>query len=544
MVTVIKHELRATATMFGSFRPEGWSPRITMVVRGPSPAGAVLTMTVAKPDGSPWFDHTVPLPQLSDGETSSVDLQRWADGVDIAEPGTVGFTVRLVSQLEGVDELLHDGSMTVEALDGEHRFAVNDDWRLTQALLCLDTNSEPDAPPLLTAAYVKGDPEVYRLEAHCFYDGERVATASTVTGRHTFTANDGAVVGHVVFASFDEVRGWNNLADSGWGGDWHLLDAHDGRYEIKLVLENAVVGAIPFTVADGRIVASGAIEADPWAGAAMLVDAFVHEGAVVDDGFTQRPDFAAFYGDAVTAAEWLSIDDVYALRTDRTASGATETGYELQLDPVAAEALVAFFDRAERLIATWETDLTATQPPFDHSQVLTAEAVLREQPGYDERRVAVDSLAPGHPLHLGGEATTLGELRARTDALFTAASARIASAGQQSEDALAPYRALLTGDKLRIFEDRPTHTFEYLTTGGAVISTPEELNDAEYWFFEGPYDVPSTATVDGATIKVTTRGWQMIGWRFDADGTITEEFDDRGPGLAAPRSVYRKGAVI
>jgi len=275
MTSVIKHALRASAGMFGSYRPEGWNPRLRVQLHGPVPAGAELVWAVARPDGSPWFEHRARVPELDPAQTTIVDLQRWADDGDLAEPGTVAFTLRIVSTLDGVDELLHDGSLTAVALDGHQRYAIDNDWTLGLALVCLDAVDEYDAPRLTVTAFLKGDVGTYQLEAHCFHDGQRIAAASHLDDRHTFTANDGTPVGHEVVAVFDGVRGWNNLRESGWGGDWHLLDEHDGRYEVKLLRESELARVISFEVSAGRIVAVGAVESDPASGAVVLVDAAV-----------------------------------------------------------------------------------------------------------------------------------------------------------------------------------------------------------------------------------------------------------------------------
>jgi hypothetical protein len=532
MTYVFKHALRMSARMSASFRPEGWSPKLKMMLHGPAPAGAELVWTVARPDGSPWFEHRVSAPELPDAGAATVDLQRWEDGGDLAEPGTVAFSLRLVSDLDGVDEVLHDGSMTVVALEGAQRYAVDNDWILGLALVCLDTVDEHDAPKFKVTTFLKGDVDAYQLEAHCFHNGRRIAKASYVESRYAFTANDGAVVGHEIRAVFDDVRGWNNLSDSGWGGDWHLLDAHDGAYEVKLLRESKVTRVIGFTVVDGRIVAPGVVEVDPWTGPVIFVDATVLGGL---DGAWASEGSPAFYGDPSTAAAWTSIDGVYAQRVTPEVEEAPA------FDDATATALQAFLTRAALLINTWESIMIGPLPPFDYDQVLKAEAVSDEQPSYTELRDAAVSVPDSQPVELDGELTTVGDLRARMHALFVAAEARITGTAQAHEDELAPYRALLSGDKLAIFEDHPANAFLYTTTDRRVIETPEELAEAEYWYFEGPFSLPGTASVDGVEIKVTVQGWRVLGWQFDSDGAIVDEFETQGQGSSAPKSAFQRG---
>jgi hypothetical protein len=544
MTSVIKHALRASAGMFGSYRPEGWNPRLRVQLRGPAPAGAELVWAVARPDGTPWFEHRVPVPELDASQTTMIDLQRWMDGGDLAESGTVAFTLRIVSALEGVDELLHDGSLTAVALDGEQRYLIDNDWMLGLALVALDAVDEYDAPRLTATMFLKGQVDTYRLEAHCFHEDRRIARASFVDNRHSFTANDGTVVGQEITVVFDGVRGWNNLRDSGWGGDWHLLDEHDGAYEVKLVRESTVARVVGFEVVDGSIVAAGtavsaavstavgAVEDDPGTGAVVLVDAAV-EGSL--DGAWRADGAAAFYGDAATAASWVGIEAVYARRVER--SVAPQPAF----DEETAGALQAFVDRAERLLATWEANLIDTPPPFDFGQVLAAEAVLGERADYDELRDRAAAVPGEHPVSLSGEPSTAGRARQRMEALFEAAEARISGAAQAEEDELAPYRALLSGDKLAVFEEHPANAYVYTTADRRVIETPEELAAAEYWYFEGPLDVPSTASVNGVAIKVSVQGWRVLGWRFDAAGATLDEFETQGPGSSAPKSAFQHG---
>lgn len=515
--------------MFGSLRPEGWNPRLRVPLRGPVPAGAELVWSVARPDGSPWFEHRVPVPELDDQQTTVIDLQRWIDGGDLAEPGMIAFTLRMTSALEGVDVLLHTGSLTAVALDGEQRYAIDNDWMLGLGLLCLDAVDEYDAPRLTATLFLKGAVDPYQLEAHCFHEGRRIARATFVDNRYSFTANDGTVVGQEVTVVFDGVRGWNNLRDSGWGADWHFLDENDGAYQLKLLREAAMSRVIDFAVSGGRITATGAIEDDAATGPVLLVDAAV-EGAL--DGARRTGGAPAFYGDAVTAASWASLDAVYARRIEAAASGPA-------VDPETTVELQAFVDRAERLLATWESGFVGVAPPFDVGQVLAAEAVLREQADYSLLRDQVATVPGERTVVVVSESTTIGRVRERMETLFTAAEDRLSGAAQAADDELAPFRAVLTGDKLAIFEEHPADAFLYTTTDRRVIETPEELAAAEYWYFEGPIDVPSTATVNGVALKVSVQGWRVLGWRFDDSGAILDEFEVQGPGSSAPKSAFQ-----
>ncbi|WP_368497764.1 hypothetical protein [Herbiconiux sp. A18JL235] len=526
MTFIIAHEVVAVATRFDGSAGGGWSPRLSLTLGGPVPAAAELVWRVRRADGSPWFEHRVEVPERAAGALATVDLQRWGEGVDVVDTGIIRFSLELVSAFGGVVELLHDGMLRVEHREGLG-YVIDESARLDGATLALDALDEADAPPLRVAAYLDGDVEPHRVSVHCFHAGEQVVEASRVWSEQAFTSHEGRVIGHQIVAVFAGVRGWNNLAASGWGEGWHLLDRHDGDYELRFVLGTEVVRTVAFSVLGGRVVAQGALEVDRATGFALLVGA---------------PAPASFYGCAPTAPGTATIAEVYAARASAPASdapvGPAAAPTQAEVDP---EALTAYAERAERLLLTWEAELLGARPPFELQQVLEAEAVLRERPGYEERAAAVAQAPDACELALSGRPHSLTSVRERMRALFAAAEARLQTAASEHDDALAPYREVLAGDKLALFDDRPVTDFEYRTVGRRPLSTPEELRDAEYWFFEGPAELTATATVDGQTVKVATAGWRVIGWRFTPDGTIAERFEQQGQGHDAPLSAYGPG---
>ncbi|RFA18275.1 hypothetical protein [Subtercola boreus] len=533
MASIVHHTLRARAGAFSGFRPEGWNPLLRFVLLGPVPAGAELVWVMNRPGGALWFEHRQPLDELAADSFASVDLQHWVDGVDSPDAGATRFTVRVVSELDGVDELLHDGVLSIVSLDDDQRFAVDNEWMHGVALLALDTIDEPDAPALVTTIFTLTDAEAHQYEAHLFREGARLARASGIESRYAFTANDGSVLGYELAISFDGVRGWNNLSGSGWGGDWHLLDANDGHYEVKVLCASRVILVVPFEVAAGRLVATGRVELDPAVGAVLVADAFGSTAGQTGS----LPGTRTFSAGDPPAAHGATVDDVYRLRAAGAAADARAAG-DVPGDETAA-SFRALLDRAERLIATWEHDLVGTLGPFDNAQVLGAEAVLAERAGYRALADAAAAVPDDHPVDVNTVPTTIGELRSRVEAIFAAAAVRISCAGQNESDERAPYRALLTGDRLAVFDDHPAPDFLYTTVGRRLIETPEELAAAEYWFFEGPLDLPGSATVDGEKIAVSVQGWRVLGWRFAPDGSTVDMTESQGQGPSAPLSAFQ-----
>ncbi|MGA1836843.1 hypothetical protein VD659_07915 [Herbiconiux sp. 11R-BC] len=572
MPLIIKHSLRIQLDSFGGYRPEGWCPRVGFTLLGPVPAGAVLEWTVTRPDGAVWFSGTARLREAAADERIAAELRHGEDGCD--EAGTFGLRIRLVSALDGVDELLHDGSFTVTARGGEHLYAVDNSWLGGLGLVSLDTAGLADAPRLRATAFLPGDAQAYQLEAHCFFRGVRLPEPASVATGWAGPGNDGEPTLREVLAEFDAVRGWNNDRASGWGSGWHLLDENDGPYEVVFLRDSTVVRRVPFEVTDGRIVATGPIEPGTSGGPVLVVEAHDAAGPAGSSGAApargpagsggsagtealagtdgrapairttdrrvpdgEAPDSAAYYGDPVTAAARAGIDEVYA---DRAPVAAEASGAAAAADATDDPAVRAFVDRAERLLQTWEHDMTTTAPPFGFAQTLAADAVLRENDDYLPLAAAVASVPDSASTTIAGVPVTIGELRSRVESLFAAARSRLEATATAEEDALAPYRAALAGDKLRIFEEHPAGTFEYLTTGRAVIDTPEQLAGAEYWYFEGANDVSGTVSADGVQARVTAAGWRVVGWQFDADGTTVDHWEVQGTGTSAPLSAFRR----
>ncbi|MDO9397812.1 MAG: hypothetical protein Q7T71_14795 [Herbiconiux sp.] len=534
MTTVIKHSLRAGVGASGGYRAEGWLPALDLTIVGPTPASASLVWAVAPPGGGMWREERVAVPMLGAGEAAAVRLRCDPASEGFVVAGTVSFLLRVVSELDGVDEVLHDGRFEVREREGV--FSIDEAWLTSTAELGLDTVDEPDGPRLVARVTLAGDVDAYAVEGHCFVDGTRLSPPATVSAGRAVTAHDGSVVGQEVELVFDGVRGWNNLAASGWGAGWHLLSEHDGAYAVKLVLAGTAVATVPFAVAGGRLVAPRAVEVDPRIGAVLLVPVEAGPSVAGSDVVPATP---PFYGDERSAADWCTLDEVYAAQRFPVVM-------QHPVLEVGADQQRAYVDRAERLLLTWEAEILGAFPPIGADQVLNAEALGREEVDYERLRDAVAAVPDDHQAQVGGEPSTYGAIRARVDRLLAAARALIVSASAAQEDELAPYRALLAGDKLAVFEEHPANAFVYTTTDRRVIETPEELAAADCWFFEGPLDLASTVSVTGAPsspgtadLRVTTQGWRVLGWRFAPDGSIVDRFESQGPGPAAPLSSFR-----
>ena len=532
---LIKHSLRVGAGGIDRYSPEGWSPKLRLTVMGPTPPDVELVWTMYRTDGSIWFEHSVGMPTLEDEEMHDVSLQRWESGTDIDEDGAFRFTVRLVNELDGVDVLLHDGTMHVGRLEGDKRFAVDHSSLLTTGLVALDVYDEHDAPKVRATVFVGGQVDSYQVEAHMFLDGKRFAKSSYVQSGFEFTSNTGDTLATEWIAEFDTVRGWNNLRHQNWGQeDWHYLDLNPGAYEIKFTREGKVNRTMAFEVAGGRIVKDDLIEPD-FAGRPTLWRTATSVGAF-DGDTVADPAAPRGYGDMVTSLIDYSSDGMYWFRT------ADVVEEEAPYDEETTAAVESVVGKAQNLLHSWEEDMQAGHDRNDSmfsNFLLQCEVVVSDVDGWEAKYGALNGVADEHEFALfSGEALTLAAAAPRVLALRDLAKGHMGMATEAHESELAPYRALLANDKLAIFEDHPANSFRYYTVNKHVIETPEELAEASLWFFEGSADIQSKGTVDGMQVTASTAGWRVLGYAFDDNGVLIDEFETQGVGSSAPKSEF------
>jgi hypothetical protein len=532
---LIKHALRMSAGGNDGYHPEGWNPKLRLTVMGPTPPDCELVWTVTKPDGSVWFEHTAPLPELADEEMHTASMQKWDSGTDITDVGTFGFTIRMVMELDGIDELLHDGRFTVTKLDdNETWYGVDHSSLLTTGLVALDVYDQHDAPKVRAIAFLGGSVDTYEVEAHIFFEGKRFAKASYMESGYDFTSNDSQTLAREFIAEFDAVRGWNNLTDQGWGDDdWHLLDQNPGGYEIKFTRGGKVNRTMAFQVGDdGRIVKDDLIEPDGagrptlWR-TAEIVGAY--DGDAVADASAPRA-----YGDIETALIDYSSDGMYWFRND-----AVEAEEESPYDEETAERVESVAGKAFNLLSLWEEDMASGgDPGYRSNFLLQCEVVISDVERFEVAFAALDGVADAHPIEVLGETTTLAEAAQRVTRLAERARQHLGADSAETESVLQPYREILRNDKLAIFEDHPAPDFLYYTAKKHVIETPDELAEASLWCFEGSSDTSVKGTVDGVEVSGSVSGWRVLGYQFDDDHVLVEEWEVQGSGSSAPKSAF------
>lgn len=551
MAFLIKHRLRIDARGHDHYSPVGWVPKASNIdVIGPfEAASGEVVFTVCKPDGSDWFEARADLPQLEAGEHKVVELSIFDDTQEITDEGECRFTIQAVSELDGVEELLHDGTFTVRKLaDGE--FAADNSWLLPFSQVGLDVADEHDGPPLKVTVFLGGtDTDHYMLEGHVFLDGKRLDRAGEISSgwRGSSTRNTWQVSEFTV--EFDEVRGWNNLVDQDWNPHWHRLDQNPGTYEVKFLREKKLVRTVAFEVgADGRIKKPKGARIEPnWQDAPQLFTEAERKGDF--DGEVSKAVYpkAGFYGDLETAAIDWDLDLMYALCTvgGGDVEGEGEAGPAL--DDETAEKLQTVVSCGNQYLHTWEAEMAA--PDEIDSEHLTACSLIVDFVAEYETKLAAlgDAVGDDQLVNLewaGGE-TTLGEVTARMRTMLEHAKAHMAGDSADTEAELGPFRALLRNDKLAIFEDHPAPDYRYYTTNKKVIETPEELAEATFWYFDGSTELKGKATVKGTsdTVEVTMDGYRVLGYQFDDDHNTVEEYEEQGEGHNAPKTAFQHDAA-
>ncbi len=248
-----------------------WTPAIEMTIAGPVEAGSQLVAEFG--GGKPWATILLKTPELAAGKTAKVeggsgdDVPR--ENASIAT-GEVPFKIRLKNELNGTDQVLYKGTFTVEKFagnepqrkNGSFEYFVDQDFWLPYGTVGLD-DRDPKAPVLIASMWTRGRLWQGKDVAYLFYDGKQFCNtssdASGVIQGPSFTNSPGG-----------ESRTWQRgeiyfncaRAFSSYPADYgvhepqfHLLDKHPGKYEIKLMRSGKLSREMAFTVGEGGKIA-------------------------------------------------------------------------------------------------------------------------------------------------------------------------------------------------------------------------------------------------------------------------------------------------
>ncbi len=509
----------------------GWTPRFRFLLQGPTPAGGEVIATVNRPDSSDWLTLTIAMNETEDGALTNCDMYSYEGDHHTTDTGDFSFTIRLVSELDGIDETLVSGVLNVEQID-EKSYHTNHDWLLPLGQLFIDTSYDADAPPLNASFWYKGGVDMYQLGAYLFYNGKRIygtedsSHATMESKRELTVANSKNYENDYkeISVNFRVVKGYRNCDYSNMD-DWHLLIENPGEYEIKFTIERKPIRSIKFSVGDdGRIEQSGAIMLNQNYVGVMNVDVTVTAKDETDfdrDTLSSK----AYYGNAGLESD-LTIDSMYAFCQQTI--GEEESPSD-NLSEETRALLESAIGKSENVYRWYYDEMingqTASGDVPDSSQCDLAKMYVSEVLPKLEQLEA--ELGSDYEVDFNSEKQWLSTIKSYMQEIGDGADKILQGEQQAQEDALAPYRELLRNDKLRIFEDHPATEYRYYTSKKQIIESPEELAESMSWYFEGTENQ-----------GYVNERWTVRGWKFDDDQNITDTVEDNGFGVNAPSSVF------
>ncbi|MBS2020763.1 MAG: hypothetical protein JST92_00010 [Deltaproteobacteria bacterium] len=519
---ILLHSLniRPIAQPYG---PKGWGPSFSYTLRGQLPSGTQLFTHLDNPDGSEWLTLTNDVNEQGPDDFVNVSAATCDDGLTTDQVGAFPFRIRMVSELEGVDEVLYAGKLVIErTADWNERkqiFRARNDWQLGWGSVQIDLGSDLDAPRLHATMWAGGGAQSHQMAAYLFFNGkklfssevrEQIDVSTLLTAPHS-DGNGGCTE----FAI--EVKTARAYINGSYGDmdQWHDLSKHPGKYELKMTREKKLDRTLAFEIgADGKLVSTGFTEFALGTGARM--HAPVKVVGKFDDGLDPAASPSApWYGQA-PGESMLTIADLYA---QMPAPAAAPSGPS----PEVLELIEKSAGRADTIAGWFWDDMQKPGQPIPQ-----CEACIRyideAMPKLDE---LIAKLPAGETVKYRGAQATPQAVKEAMLALKAFAQGQIDGRAQAANDRAALYRAVLKLDKLRIFEDRPAGDYRYYTSGKREIQTPEELAQAGGWYFEGSADQ-----------GLITEKWTVKGFKFDADGKLLETIESSAFGTNAPSSAF------
>jgi hypothetical protein len=270
--TVYKNWVQVKANTINSYKGNfdvwSWLPLVAFRTSGRLPSGANYYVEFTQPGGGPWVKLNCDTNQNGTG----FECGGPNDNKDnaITAIGTVGFAIKMRSELAGTDAILFSGKAKVEKVLSNNYgpkaannfvYFVNQDWNLPIGYVVIDT----DKNHLNVALWVRG--ETGNTDPHLFYQGKEVgvifheeiqvgapscdteveldptiSTAESVPQRGKWRR---------MLCEFNTVLGQNKGEAFGFGKP-HYINENAGEYEFKLLRNKQLARSIKFTVgADG-----------------------------------------------------------------------------------------------------------------------------------------------------------------------------------------------------------------------------------------------------------------------------------------------------
>lgn len=510
---------------------KGCLPMMEFRTQGPIPSGSEIVANVNKEDGTAICEFRSDLREA--GEDEYIDVRLYPESKTIiTEAGVYSFRLRVVSELEGVDDLLYEGKIRVKTYDGGRsgqQFALDLDWSLPCAHIWLDVYSDNDAPPLFASFWLKGNIDTYEVAAYLFYKGKKIMSSENrdqayVSNMRSVDSTDENYQYKYFTTDFHITKGYLN-AEYGNMDGWHNLSLNPGDYEIKITAAKKLVRIIPFKVGeDGKIIAPGIIEQNGHNNFLMQVTAEIKSGVEpVADPSLYPAEIYFGGGNNHTGA---SINNVYEFFPGLTSEEGDDDS-SVKLDEDTEITLNKLVENSRNNYRWYYNDLKAGGKNLESAQIeymmYTLQGML---PSFTELLTKVPE---DYMIEFADEHISLNKIHEYVKEMIEIASGIVNQQQSAANEKMAPYESVLKNDKLRICLDRPPHDYLYYTSKKKVIETPEQLASAKAWYFEGGYQ-------EGDLLKVTM--WSVKGFKFDDEGNLLEEYENSGVGKNAPSSAF------
>lgn len=530
MATVLPSTFSVRLMPCESEQKIGFVPLVEATITGPVPSASECVIRFVAEDESAVHESRFPASAVGEGDYWT--LRYMPEGLSgFTASGKYSFSVRIISELEGVDEVIYAGALGVRESPGGN-FVLDEDSLLTTGYLWLDTQSDRDAPELNVSFWLKGTVDTYRLGVYLFYNGAKLKSSEesgniSVSHNRSLEATEPDFSYRLFTATLSSVRGYRIAQYANTDG-WHELAQNPGEYDLKITVDQKLVANLPFVVESGLIAQSGALTESPSGN--LVMETPVHskqmdsgQNALGNDHSIVAPFSATFPHRKV-----FSIADVYRAYSaqlsdeDGVVSGSA---VELTVDQQEKlDSLVAGIARSYR----WYADRVEDD---ESSYVDQIPYGLIELDGFlAELAACADFVPADFPVVIAEESITFGDLTPLVQALKANGEQIVARQSVVDMAPLEPYLAVLDNDKARICADRPPREYVYYTSHKKLIETPEELRDASVWYFEGG------SNEGGALLEFRT--WSVRGFIFDEHGTLVDEYRNSGVGADAPSSAF------
>ena len=221
----------------------GWRPTAAFTVRGSIPSGGQFWVSFGYPAQRQWLKFDCGDPEEAFRKTDQWEVFCGLGGTGTLYLGPVDFTIHIRNPLTETDMVLFKGKFKV-AKDPvyEDGYYVDEDWRFPIGYVLFDRGN------LAARFWLRGD--VPKIQAHLFYQGKEIATASSSGFDAGEWSGEPYKWGYTQF-SFSGVYFDKN---PGYMGPEFLLQQNPGEYEVKILRARQLARSFKFTVLpDGTI---------------------------------------------------------------------------------------------------------------------------------------------------------------------------------------------------------------------------------------------------------------------------------------------------